>query len=292
MANFLLVLFPALLLSYRSVISESSALRPQIDGKHKVSNDLVLELQEVKLKIAWLESVLDEWIGTLEAKSVYLDEREKQIEEMAHQIRDLQSDLSSFKGGPSYVEERVIALEEEVRQLWAASRNNNFELHSCKIKAQDAEPKVEEVTSRVEKISDIVTEQWIQIQQLEQALKVIEMRSLGTRRQVRCSFLKFIGNFYGNHVQKVIQILEPCLFGKESTLASYLSRALYNMKGNFATAKKYHHQLQGHIKQKMETYELTAALANEELIFFMASAVIVFPVMVAWMWLSTIELAS
>lgn len=277
MANFLLVLFPALLLSYRSVISESSALPPQIDGKHKVSNDLVLELQEVKLKIAWLESVLDQWIGTLEAKRIYLDEREKQIEEMAHQIRDLQSDLSSFKGGPSYVEERVIALEEEVRQLWAASRNNNFELHSYKIKAQDAEAKVEEVTSRVEKISDIVTEQWIQIQQLEQALKVIEMRSLGTRRQVRCSFFK---------------ILEPCLFGKESTLASYLSRALYKMKGNFATAKKYHHQLQGHIKQKMETYELTAALANEELVFFMASAVIVFPVMVAWMWLSTIELAS
>ncbi|CAL2226206.1 unnamed protein product [Prunus armeniaca] len=61
-------------------------------------------------------------------------------------------------------DERLNALEEEVRLLWAASRKYNFDLHVLESKAQDDEDRLETVASQAPKMADIVTEQWIQIQ--------------------------------------------------------------------------------------------------------------------------------
>ncbi|CAL2226212.1 unnamed protein product [Prunus armeniaca] len=66
-------------------------------------------------------------------------------------------------------DERLNALEEEVRLLWAASRKYNFDLHVLESKAQDDEDRLETVASQAPKMADIVTEQWIQIQRFEQA---------------------------------------------------------------------------------------------------------------------------
>ncbi|BFG14549.1 hypothetical protein CerSpe_008230 [Prunus speciosa] len=75
-------------------------------------------------------------------------------------------------------DERLNALEEEVRLLWAASRKYNFDLHVLESKAQDAEDRLETVGSQAQKMADIVTEQWIQIQRLEQALHISQMRTM------------------------------------------------------------------------------------------------------------------
>ncbi|XP_044495195.1 uncharacterized protein LOC123218056 isoform X2 [Mangifera indica] len=196
------------------------------------------EIAEAKLKISRLESIMEESLQKLDARSNYIKVRDNLIDELAIKIQDLQSLLSNIKHDLSHNEERVAALEEEVRLLWAVSRQNNFDLHILQSKAQDAEDRLEEVTSQVEKMADFVNEQWIQIQHLEQALHMTEMRAHNAQRKLRvtkCTFLK----------------------------------------------------LQGLIKQKMEKNELTAALVNEELIFFVASALITFPVLTAWMLLSS-----
>ncbi|PQQ01719.1 uncharacterized protein Pyn_07678 [Prunus yedoensis var. nudiflora] len=49
-------------------------------------------------------------------------------------------------------DERLNALEEEVRLLWAASRKYNFDLHVLESKAQDAEGRLETVGSQAQKI--------------------------------------------------------------------------------------------------------------------------------------------
>ncbi|CAL2258383.1 unnamed protein product [Prunus armeniaca] len=72
-------------------------------------------------------------------------------------------------------DERLNALEGEVRLLWAASRKYNFDLHVLEFKAQDAEDRLETVASQAQKMADIVTEQWIQIQQLGQALHITQI---------------------------------------------------------------------------------------------------------------------
>ncbi|CAL8076144.1 unnamed protein product [Prunus armeniaca] len=80
-------------------------------------------------------------------------------------------------------DERLNALEEE--QKWALQCflgtasvgciKYNFDLHVLESKAQDAEDRLETVASQAQKMADIVTEQWIQIQRLEQAPHIIQV---------------------------------------------------------------------------------------------------------------------
>ncbi|PQM40098.1 hypothetical protein Pyn_24156 [Prunus yedoensis var. nudiflora] len=197
---------------------------------------------------------------------------------MTQKIHHLQSVLSTLKGDSLATDERLKALEEEVRLLWAASRKYNFDLHVLESKAQDSEDRLETVASQAQKMADIVTEQWIQIQRLEQALHITQMRTVRVQRRLtRCIFLKFINNLSD----------DPRLKTLGPNFRSYFSRALHQFKRVFAEFKRSHHELQHFIKEKLEKNEFTAALANEELVFFMASALITFPVMSAWMLLSS-----
>lgn len=196
--------------------------------------------------------------------------------------------MSSLKGESSRANERINQLEEEVRLLWANLRKTNFDLHFLESKAKDAENNMNLVASRVEMTVAIVTEQWIQIQQLEQALHNAEVNALKVKRQVifaRCKFLKVVRNLFGNHLQTLMGILDSSLFHKQSAFGSYVSQALHQLEKISSTAKKYHHELQGFIKQEMEKNEFTAALANKEVVFFVASALITFPILSAWMLL-------
>ncbi|CAL8150263.1 unnamed protein product [Prunus armeniaca] len=56
-----------------------------------------------------------------------------------------------------------------------ASRKYNFDLHVLESKAQDAEDRLETAASQAQKMADIVTEQWIQIQRLGQALHITQI---------------------------------------------------------------------------------------------------------------------
>ncbi|XP_043687911.1 uncharacterized protein LOC122639147 isoform X2 [Telopea speciosissima] len=236
------------------------------------NNDIICELQQMKLKIAHMESVLEESVENLNAKSLHLKEQEKLIEEMKHKIHSLQTALISMKGDSSFAEEKINALEEKVQLLWDASRKNNFNMHILETKARDAEKRLEVVSSQVEKMTDIVTEQWIQIQQLEQALLIATRNLKAQKANYRCTFLKVLGQYS---------------FVRESFLSSYTSQALHQLKKTISAAKIYHHELQGFVKQEMERNEFTAVLANKEVIFFVASALIIFPIMGAWTWLSS-----
>eukprot|EP00268_Persea_americana_P016403 TRINITY_DN1777_c1_g1_i2.p1 TRINITY_DN1777_c1_g1~~TRINITY_DN1777_c1_g1_i2.p1 ORF type:complete len:141 (+),score=20.91 TRINITY_DN1777_c1_g1_i2:38-460(+) len=80
-------------------------------------NELTCELQEMKMKSARLESTLEESIGNLNAKGLYLEEKEKQIGEMTHMILLLENVLLNNKKlqlDSSSSEERINGLEEEV----------------------------------------------------------------------------------------------------------------------------------------------------------------------------------
>lgn len=112
---------------------------------------LIAELQDAKLKIAGLESILEESIKKVNGKSIYIEEHENVIDDMTNKIHHLQSLLSKIKDDSSRAEERLNALEEEIRLLWAASRKNNFDIHNLESKALDAEDRLEEVSLQVEK---------------------------------------------------------------------------------------------------------------------------------------------
>ncbi|XP_020541316.1 uncharacterized protein LOC105649583 isoform X2 [Jatropha curcas] len=261
------ILFPAIILS--SLLDLTSA--DQQSNRH-----LLLQLDEAKLKISQLESSLEEIIQKVNARDVYLLERENQIQEMEKKINDLQSARSNLKGASLPVDDRIKLLEEEVRVLWETLRKNNFDLHVLESKAQEADDRLEAVTLQVERMAGIVSEQWIQIQQFEQALQLREMTISKYQRQMRasrCSFLKFAKNLSNIYLPKSLGPMGSYLFGEDSTLGPYISRTLHLLKRLYSTAKEYHHELQGFVKAEMDRHEFTAYLANEELIFFVTKRI-------------------
>ncbi|PNY15104.1 ATPase-related DNA repair protein, partial [Trifolium pratense] len=241
------------------------------------------QINQINQKIAHLESVLEETTKKLTERDLYLEECEKRMNHMSETIHHLNSTLSSIKDDSLHAETRIKALEEEVQLLWSALRRNNYDLHILKSKAEDNEQRLEEVTSRVEKMGAIVTEQWIQVQHLEQALHMAKLRTLKARWQLsltRCTFLKFINNLYDD-----LRSLESFVFGEKPIVGSFISKAMDHLKRCYSMIKKYHHQLQGFIKDMMKRNELTAILVNDELVFILASALVTFPLMSAWMML-------
>ncbi|KAK8336446.1 hypothetical protein V6Z11_A09G124800 [Gossypium hirsutum] len=60
-------------------------------------NLLIRELDETKLKLSRLESVLEETIQSIDAKTLLLKEREKLFEDMENKITYLQSVISTLK---------------------------------------------------------------------------------------------------------------------------------------------------------------------------------------------------
>ncbi|KAL9321182.1 hypothetical protein ACSQ67_013021 [Phaseolus vulgaris] len=110
------------------------------------------EINQINVKISHLESVLEESNKRLKESDVYLEECDKRMNELSEQIHHLQSTLSTMKSDALLVERQNKALEEEVQLLWHTLKRNNFDLHILKSKAQETEEKLEEVTSKVEKV--------------------------------------------------------------------------------------------------------------------------------------------
>ncbi|KAG4960424.1 hypothetical protein JHK82_037112 [Glycine max] len=272
----LALLLPVLLLLPTS-LSVSAQTQPNYHYASQIS--------QINLKIAHLESVLEESNTRLKERDAHLEECERRMNELSEKIHHLHSTLSAMKADSLHAERQYTALEEEVQLLWHTLRRNNFDLHILESKAQDAEERLEELTSRVEKMGDIVNEQWIQVQHLEQALHITKMRTLKAQRLTsvtRCTFMKFI-----NVLLDDLRALHSYVFGERTIVSSLISQTLDQLKRCSSLTKKYHHQLQGFIKDLMERNELTASIANDELVFFLASALITFPLMSAWMLLSS-----
>ncbi|PIN08590.1 hypothetical protein CDL12_18830 [Handroanthus impetiginosus] len=284
-----LILVPAIFASLFVSLTVSDALispveyqTPSFCSDQANQNSLACEVEEAKLKIARLESILEDRIGEINAKIQYFGDCERKIEELTTEIDRLKTALSGFEQDYSGANLKLSALEEEIRLLWATSRKNNFEIYALESKALDAEGRLKEITSQVEQMSEIVSEQWIQIQQLEQAVYMAEIRTAKVKRELwrRCPFVKFVTTLYDDFLKTLKRILEPYVLGN-SMLAFCKSRALQA----FASAKYYHHQLQGFIRHAMKSHELTAPLAHEEVVFFVTSALVVLPIMTACMLL-------
>ncbi|XP_015943127.1 uncharacterized protein LOC107468362 [Arachis duranensis] len=263
----------------------SPLLHSSLSASAEPTDQFTSQIHQINLKIAHLESVLEENNNKLKERDAYLEQVENRMNEMSEKILLLQSALSKMKTDSLDAEKRVEALEEEVQLLWSALRRNNFELHILISKAQDTEKTLEEVTLRVEKMNNIVTEQWIQVQHLEQALHITKMRTLKAPRLAsftRCTFLRITNTLLDD-----LRALHSYVSRERTSVSSLVSRAMDQFKRCSSVAKKYHHQLQGFIKSLMKRNEFTASLANDELIFFLASAVIIFPAFSAWVLLSS-----
>ncbi|CAM8986006.1 unnamed protein product [Rhodiola kirilowii] len=111
----------------------------------------------------------------------------------------------------------------------------------------EAEERLEDVKSEVEKMADIVTEQWIQFRHLEQALMGVLRMPL---------------------------LLDQHLSQNMPAIKLYWSKVLHQVNMLLSAVKKYHLQLQDFVRQEMEKTQLTVFYTSEELVFFLASGLL------------------
>ncbi|XP_047946003.1 uncharacterized protein LOC125192466 isoform X2 [Salvia hispanica] len=244
MARSLLLLLASFFLSLtasNAVDSPAATVSLPSCSDHGSKKSIACHVEEAKLKFALLESILEEKIGDLNARTQYLGDCQRRIEEFSSEIDRLKTELSNLKEDQSRNDVKLSALEEEVRLLWAASRQKNFEIYDLEQKALDAERRLEAVASQVEETSQIVTEQWIQIQKFEQALYMVEVQTSKIRKELwkRCPVVKFFINLYSDFCKSLMGILDPYVPRDGSIFSSLKSKAFQT----FAAAKHYHYQV-------------------------------------------------
>ncbi|CAM8998222.1 unnamed protein product [Rhodiola kirilowii] len=258
--------------------SSSSHLTHVHVGSQCDEIDSICQVNEMKLKVARLETMLEERSESLKSRSLLREELDRRNDELTTEILKLESHVEQLKGVEMMPgDEAVSSLEDEVQSLWSLSRKNNFDLHILESKAVEAEERLEDVKSEVEKMADIVTEQWIQFRHLEQALLGVQIKTVDTARQIclqKCSFF-----------ERMPLLLDQHLSQNMPAIKLYWSKVLHQVNMLLSAVKKYHLQLQDFVRQEMEKTQLTAFYTSEELVFFLASGLLTLPMLCTLMML-------
>ncbi|KAJ8459809.1 hypothetical protein OPV22_032735 [Ensete ventricosum] len=259
---------------------------------------LISEMEDLRFKTSRLESLLEESMETLNSKELHLEEKYKLIGEMEEKIQFLQNALHEIKGSVSDLlkaEDWIRALEEEVQLLLEQSMKNENNIQTLESSVDDAREKMEVTGYEIEKMDSIVTEQWIQIRQLEQAFQLTKMmtskvlrrslqkdmnRSRMPRKFATSKVVQFIRSICRFHLPEVN--LPDSFFLRASFSKSSISQAYNQLKLLMSVAQEFHYELQGFIKHEMQMHELTAGLANNLVVFILASTLMIAPIIFAW----------
>ncbi|CAL4888088.1 unnamed protein product [Urochloa decumbens] len=167
------------------------------------------EIEALRLKVAQLESLLEENTNTLNSKASILEEDNKLIEEMERDIQLLIDGPATTKDSKikSYSAGNIKSMEDEVQQLQEEISKINKNSDTIELLARDTERRVDTLSSEVKKIEDIIAEQWIQIRQFEQAFVLTKMMASKVHERSRPSqmvykwpgketILKYAGGIY------------------------------------------------------------------------------------------------
>ncbi|KAL5212549.1 hypothetical protein ABZP36_023396 [Zizania latifolia] len=166
-----------------------TAVNAVSDAESCPSDALRSEIDELRLRVLRLEHLLEENTKTLKSKAIILEEDNKLIDTMEHDIQILMNRHESTKKSQSksYPESNVKALEDEVQLLQKEIRKMNGNAGTLESLANGGEKRVESLSSEVKKIEHIIAEQWIQIQQLEQAFVLTKMMTSKVHQRSRLS---------------------------------------------------------------------------------------------------------
>nr|CAB3446490.1 unnamed protein product [Digitaria exilis] len=147
------------------------------------------EIEALRLKVAQLESLLEENTNMLNSKSSILEEDNKLIEAMERGIQLLVdvSESTEDSKSKSFSAESIKSMEDEVQQLQQEVSKISKNSGTIELLARDTERRVETLSSEVKKIEDIIAEQWIQIRQFEQAFVLTKMMASKVHERSRAS---------------------------------------------------------------------------------------------------------
>ncbi|KAF0932709.1 hypothetical protein E2562_012003 [Oryza meyeriana var. granulata] len=267
------------------------------------------EVDELRLRVLHLESLLEENTKTLKSKANNLEENYNLIGTMEHDIEILMNRHESTKKSQSksYPESNVKALEDEVQLLRKVVRKLNENADSVESLANGAEKRVESLSLEVKKMEGIIAEQWIQIRQLEQAfvltkyirnlhdtflMGVSNTKSYFSHTYKHCrSFVQAINRPYHEVSrfwkticsQHIRDVDKPNVFFLGGSISRSCISLPYNqLKIFMLSAQKFHHKVQIFLQDAMRSNSYSRGFATELITFCLAYFVVISPMWIAW----------
>ncbi|CAH8387474.1 unnamed protein product [Eruca vesicaria subsp. sativa] len=148
-----------------------------------------IQLNQLNDKIRALESQINEKAREVEGKDELVAEKEKLIKEKEDKIASLQTEVSSLQGTSDSakqlgkVQARVVELEKQVEVLRNFLEQKDKEKASTETRTKEAEKKLNELNSSLEKLHKTNEEQINKIGKLERAIKIAEEEMLRTKHE-------------------------------------------------------------------------------------------------------------
>ncbi|WVZ76312.1 hypothetical protein U9M48_024296 [Paspalum notatum var. saurae] len=254
---------------------------------------LLSEIEALRLKVARLESLLEENANTLDSKASILEEENKLIEGMERDSQLIVNETASAKkpqrkscsaGDIKSMEDEVQLLHHEVCMV----NSNSYTIESL---AHDTEKRVEALSLEVQKYIRNIEFNGIYLRGASYARSCF----FDTYKMSR-SFLQAINRYYheASRFRKAIRhqyipdIDKPNVFFLGGSVSrSSISLPYNQFKIFMSSTQKLHHEVQVFIHGVMQSNKYSKGLANEPVTFILAYLVVISPMWIAWFLYST-----
>ncbi|XP_039839398.1 uncharacterized protein LOC120699443 isoform X4 [Panicum virgatum] len=252
------------------------------------SDALRSEIEALRIKVAQLESLLEENTNTLNSKSSILEEDNKLIEAMERDIQLLMDGPESTKDSKrkSYSAGNIKSMEDEVQQLQQEVGKINKNSDTIESLAHDTERRVETLSSEVKKYAADIN------------LNDNFLRGATFARSCfshiykeSSSFLQEINRYYNEayRFRKAIRRqyipdtdrLDVFFLGG-SVSRSSIAIPYNQFKLFISSTQKFHHKVQVFLHDALESNRYSRGFANEPVTFILAYLLVVSPMWFAW----------
>ncbi|CAL5058577.1 unnamed protein product [Urochloa decumbens] len=247
------------------------------------------EIEALRLKVAQLESLLEENTNTLNSKASILEEDNKLIEEMERDIQLLIDGPATTKDSKikSYSAGNIKSMEDEVQQLQEEISKINKNSDTIELLARDTERRVDTLSSEVKKYAGGIY------------LKDIFLRGSSYARSCfshtykqSSSFLPEMNRYY-HEAYRFCKAIHRRQYSSDTDrpdvffLGGSVSRSSISIPYNqlrifISSTQKFHHKVQVLIHDALESNRYSRGLANEPVTFILAYLLVVSPMWIAW----------
>nr|XP_043629023.1 uncharacterized protein LOC122600378 isoform X2 [Erigeron canadensis] len=101
-------------------------------------------------------------------------------------------------------------------------------------------------------------------------------------------YVKEAKKFINPYINQLSNTLRPHIKKAHMFLKPYTKKVLRGYRRLSKTTLKYHHQVYANIHEMLKQNEFTRSVASNELVWFMASFIMVFPVLIILSWVATL----
>ncbi|KAF3794585.1 hypothetical protein EJ110_NYTH07157 [Nymphaea thermarum] len=230
---------------------------------------------------------------------------QKASEEQKNEIRRLEKALKlseeKILKAQRHAESKAKELSESVAaKQWNAHGKPAWDIATQKAleataKVQDwSKPYIEEINS---KWVPVLQEKWVTlcttvkphvqtvttktVEVYEQSKTVITPHIVKTK-EMADPYLKEAKKFAKPYVDQVATVAKPHVDKARLALKPHTEKAVHLYGEFLKSATTYHHQVQSSVRRTLKQHELTRTLATNELVWFMASALLALPILLAY----------